>query len=554
MNKILIVLFICCSFNAQSKYWNQMFSESDELKFFFELTLLPNDRLVFIARSENLPGLFSFDIQSNQLTQIFTADTNGSLNNMIQLGDALYFLSRRNEESYFRLWKTDGTMPGTSQVSDVKFNNLGNERALSAYDNSLFGLSNDGAILEFDGEELTAHNIQSYRPLLSDMCVFGQQNFIIADLSGDTQVFRINGSITTDLTSLFPQDFIIQSFEGIDSDCYINFSEGDEDSSPLGILKISQSGEIKLFRENEGEINTLQVFQHNNQRFALINENNTNTLVKLAEDDSVIENILSLGVGRFTEYASTTSLLYLNFRNQTILRNELYTVDSELLAERIQTGTRLKLPQFKPSLDADISVDRPLNRRNADNFDINILSHNGLESTFKSSGFDHLDSITSKTTNDKYFFLRNRETGLKSVFGLVDQPKIDTLLNGIWDDPELQNQGLFIKQGNRFNGSKYILATIYTYRDEKPLWLAGVKDFTANQDSIEINLTDYRGTGFLELVEEPIQTAFGKVQIELMNCDQLQATVLHNNQTFKLNLNRIDNTTFKKYCLEQIDP
>jgi hypothetical protein len=74
-----------------------------------------------------------------------------------------------------------------------------------------------------------------------------------------------------------------------------------------------------------------------------------------------------------------------------------------------------------------------------------------------------------------------------------------------------------------------------------------------NQDAIAINLTEFRGTGFLQLVEEPIQTTFGSLEIKPTGCDELQATVLHNNETTELNLSRIDNTTYDKYCLKQID-
>lgn len=93
---------------------------------------------------------------------------------------------------------------------------------------------------------------------------------------------------------------------------------------------------------------------------------------------------------------------------------------------------------------------------------------------------------------------------------------------------------------------------MYTFRSGDPFWLAGVADFEPKQRIIDIELFNYQGTNFLELVEEPISSSFGHIQLKLVNCDSLQASIEHDNQIFEFNMSRIANTAYKPYCLDPI--
>ena len=542
MNKLFIGVLLCSSFLTHSKSWNEILTETEGVQFnpespYFESPLLINSKLIFKGFSNEQVGLWSYNVQSNQLINLIPSDENHYLNDMIQFGDSVYFLLRRpDEESFYKLWQTDGSLSGTTLVSDTKF--IPGSLVSSAFfihENTLFAEGGNGMILEFNGEEIISHDNQIYEPILKNMCVFGEQDFIIYDFYGNRSVVRVTENTATDLSDSFPAGFVVQSMVDINNECYIHFTEGFSSTAPLDILKISPSGETKLFSESESLNNIYQLFEHNNQKFAFRNnqdEANSSSLVQLTVDDVVLNFEFTLPGGAFIEFISTQSNLWINFaESQTGIYNH-YSMDDELTAQFIRSGDYLDLPSHHTSLDSEVLVYEP--EDDSGKIDLAVLKNHGEQVNYQSQGFDYIDTISSGLSNDIYFILRERDTGLQSIFALKDRPKIGKSLNGIWADPELENQGLFIKHGVRANGSNYIFATMYTYRNSNPLWLAGVEDFMPNQDAIAINLTEFRGTGFLQLVEEPIQTTFGSLEIKPTGCDELQATVLHNNETTEL--------------------
>ena len=139
------------------------------------------------------------------------------------------------------------------------------------------------------------------------------------------------------------------------------------------------------------------------------------------------------------------------------------------------------------------------------------------------------------------------------MFSLNDKPKVGPSLNGIWHDPSLKNQGLFIKQGKRNNSSNYVSVTMYTYKDGQPFWVAGNVDYFPGQASIEIDLFDFQGAEFLELINGPERNSFGSIIITPTSCDSIQLQLTQAGSVNEFNFNRINNTTYKKYCLEVVN-
>ncbi len=560
MNKVLLtfaLIIIGHLSNAQNQYWHTILSENEHLKFISSVQILDNDTIVFTASSDGVRHLYSFSIVSNQLNQINTVGTRGAPRDLVFYNNEIYFLTLIQGAGFHRLWKTDGTASGTSQVSDITFISHGsNQPSLYVHQNTLFGTGDDNAVIEFKDGILTRHSEPFFRPSINQMCVFGAQDFIVSSLSVNPMLLHVNGSIRTELTSLIPQGFRVINFEQTGNDCFINFKLRDEEYSPRGVLKVSQSGATKLFREDEFEfqVNILQIFIHKDQKYAFTRDNNITSFVQLGDDESITSTIFSDDTGAFTEYTSTANMLYLNYKNSTINQNTHYTYDSENNSlTQFQTGSNLSLPSIHTTTQSDFFVNRPASRRYLSAFQINTLNESSPLTQLESNGFGFNGIITSNYFNATYFFLTDQSSGLKSIFSLNTKPKIDTLLNGIWHDPTLENQGLFIRQGNRFNGSRYIFSTIYTYLEGKPLWLAGVADYSPDQDTITINLTDYKGGSFLEPDPQPTQSIFGTLTIEPTTCHELRALVSSESQEFELNLIRIDNTSFDKYCLQAID-
>ncbi len=555
MNKLCILLLIMGSYCVHSKSWNEVFSESNNLQFDQQAPVLINNKIIFKTNTANVPGLFSYDLETNQKSNLIPPDVDYELNDVIQLGDAVYFLIKRfTAQPYFQLWKTDGDLYNTRKVSDLEFRTGNFSPSLVVYGNTLFAQGDNGAILEIQNDQIFSHQVQMYDPYLSHMCVFKEQDFILFDVYNSNKVVRISRGVVTDMTDSFPAGFFLRSAVKINDDCYFNYTVDENRLQSKNILKISEAGQITSFRESNILNKYYSILEHNNKKYAFRDDtvDDASFIVQLAEDDLSELNEFKLTGTSPTNTISTKGLIFLQDYVYQTSRSTQYLLNGQLnLIEKTTVPWETEKPQVQRLMNSDnlvYSFEYSLNK-----FSLKEISNGDSYSELYSQGFEFINAVSSDTSDQPYFVLKNRETGIKSVFTLDNEPQIGTPLNGIWHDPELINQGLFIKQGIRQNSTSYISITMYTYQNGQPFWLAGNRDFSPGQTSLEIDLFDYRGTEFLELVEEPERNAFGSIEITPLSCDKIHLQLTHEGAVTEFDFSRINNTSYDKYCLETND-
>ena len=70
MNKLWFLLLIINPLYIQSKSWNEVFSESSYQKFDEQAPILINNKIVFKTKTEDEFGLWSYDLETNQKSNL----------------------------------------------------------------------------------------------------------------------------------------------------------------------------------------------------------------------------------------------------------------------------------------------------------------------------------------------------------------------------------------------------------------------------------------------------------------------------------------------------
>jgi hypothetical protein len=163
---------------------------------------------------------------------------------------------------------------------------------------------------------------------------------------------------------------------------------------------------------------------------------------------------------------------------------------------------------------------------------------------------DHqfLGLISNSNSADFYLKLHDDNTGKSNIYSYNDQPRLNDLINGIWHEPDIINQGLVIQKGRRQNGSEYVFTTFYTFDQGEPLWLAGVSDLLPEQQQLEITLHKYEGIQLFEYNNTPNSEVFGQLNIEMKTCNRIYATFNSEPYNLSFNLYRIDDKSFDYLC------
>jgi len=134
-------------------------------------------------------------------------------------------------------------------------------------------------------------------------------------------------------------------------------------------------------------------------------------------------------------------------------------------------------------------------------------------------------------------------------FKLDLQPAAGSAMQGPWVNTQYQNQGLSIHHGIRQDGSEYIYATLYLFRDGAPFWLAGATDVIAGQPAVDMELFEFNGANFLDS-EAPERIPFGFMNLRFTACDRMQATVRYGTSQTSLDLRRVDDRSFQDWCFD----
>jgi hypothetical protein len=222
----------------------------------------------------------------------------------------------------------------------------------------------------------------------------------------------------------------------------------------------------------------------------------------------------------------------------------------------LNTGDYKYIDGFYDSKSSYIGEDiRILSSRDYLHHELVLLdSNNEISSKVKFLGFNNY-AIKGKNKLGEFFVIANDLINQrKQIFLLTEENYISPHLDGLWNNKDWSHQGLSIQTGTRQDSSTYLFASLLTFRDGYPLWLAGVSDINPLQESVELELYEYEGSSFLSDHEEfeSLKFNFGKLKITPQTCNSihLELEMKHSKELMSLPMQRIQNKEIDAICTD----
>lgn len=551
--KSLFTLFIVfCSFYAQSKSLSQVLSNTSQFKLGTTQPVLVNDHIIFTngeqLSSEGRPQIWSYNTQNKSQVNLLNEELYPLIEPSFYVLDGYaYFLI--NSGDFGTLWRSDGTPEGTSQVSAVNY--MG---PLKQNNGFLYAINDASQIVITDGTETGIHTVENTD--LRTVCVFGINNIIH---SYSNYFVQSKDGVETDLEMILwgGFNFVREPLIIHDNACYfvgttINTGTG----ASRKFLQIDTNGNKTLLNsrlDQDGSL--LSVTTHENNLFGVLNSPSGRKLIKFNEDISGIDASSDLPKipGEYLfKMASVGDFLVPHFSiNSNTPSHKAFVFDSDL--NLVKTYPFNSNPPFYFANGYETSFENLVQINNNDTM--------GGDSHLLFEPYTTQEQILNLPLNNANFIVTNQHSpqvyvvsvapnNSSTLYAVEESPEIGLLINGSWIDPSIRNQGFNIRKGIRQNGSEYVMVTAFTFRNGQPLWLAGMAELNLPQQSIEMVLSEYAGIGLFEPNATPDSTEFGTLELMMMSCNSLSATITTTSESFTMNLVRLDDVTFTQSCVD----
>ncbi len=516
------------------------------------LVLLGN-RLLFQTAEAHGMTLWAQNTESNARVSLFEGaianfqvptEYSSEPKQLLRNEDLVFFLVGE-QHGEKQIWRTDGTKTGTFKLdSSIVYQDLVSSQGL------VFSHSVGGNIIATDGENVTEHQFRF--PNTDNVCAFGLNDLITTDFDSSnstTYIKRSKDGVLTDIP--LPGG---NAFFSLDTDevwrlgdvCYFGLFRNNITSD---VLMVSESGEVNYLSEQFNTSGMEQIFVFNNRIYARTYINDESRLVRLNQSLDGTDKVYGDSLGIYMYNAEVLND-YIVAQTTTpnispAVRGTLY-FDADLNEIPDLGGAFVPIPEYYPSGRGQIYLNNNYTNPSLIAEDVSFDS----EFVILSVSNALVENVTShEDEQDVFLMLKDKTTAKRSIVALTYVPGIGDSINGMWNDPEIKNQGLSIHTGERGDGSKYIFATVYTYQDGAPLWLAGVANIVHPQSSIEMLVGEYSNSNMFDPEATPTESVFGSLRLEMTACDQLKATLVSDTDSFVLNLSRIDNVHYSHLCL-----
>jgi hypothetical protein len=168
----------------------------------------------------------------------------------------------------------------------------------------------------------------------------------------------------------------------------------------------------------------------------------------------------------------------------------------------------------------------------------------------QTSEFLHTPSLKIKSIfgeEDNIFVIAEKKDNTANVglYKLSPTPLVTPQLTGLWFNPNWQHQGLFITIGKRADDSVYLFASISSYQDGQPFWIAGNTDIDFGKGEISLDLFEFTSSSLLTQQQSQDQTiAYGQLKLTPLDCDKLQVKITPLvGDEIDIEMSRIDNAS-----------
>jgi hypothetical protein len=535
MRQLSVLMILLVTFSVNGQYLNPIVEELKE-GVYNGSAVLTDTHLIYQAQKDGNRSLWSMDLNTKIKEEILV----GTARSIITLNNLVYF-SVQSEDSNYHLWSTDGTAENTKKTNDTVIDGL-----IYINGGHLFAQNQQMQLLQLRDQQLINLELRLSSP--NNLCAFENNDLIVLPESSEPNTYaliRISGDTISEIYNFTSESSIQPQFTYFNDTCYFSY----KDQDGLKTVILPETGEVTLYSPPSDIPAISHFFSHQNRLYVVAGNGYIfNSIYRLTPD--LTGHDATITINDFYDFSSTRTVNQLiatvvsgrEFESpstELMLDRDLNVIDTfytySVIRSSTATATMSEIILGTTSTNGSI-----IQRINADN-QVLITSIN-----------DHqfLGLISNSNSADFYLKLHDDNTGKSNIYSYNDQPRLNDLINGIWHEPDIINQGLVIQKGRRQNGSEYVFTTFYTFDQGEPLWLAGVSDLLPEQQQLEITLYQYDGPQLFQYDVTPDRTVFGRLTLEMETCDQLKATISSDDYNQSINLYRIDDTTYKHLCVD----
>jgi len=402
--------------------------------------------------------------------------------------------------------------------------------------------------------------IHSIDPLYNEeICAFSADKVVVYNMIDNTPQYRwsngseavVLGSPLGEFTGFRPQVEVVPH----NGSCYVIAPVSGSDRGG-GVYEIDDAGQISpVPTPSELGIDILQIISHQNRLYArnFISGSLEHSVYRLSEDLLTVDTTLEVGdTPLMFSIGPYLALMFHPPVSPPIISIDFVNADLSLTGGFIsdfQTTSTPFPPLFYPVSDKWLMA-RPFRVGNNDDIKSVVLSpFVDDEITLQLPESNNHKVITSKDS-DRVFLLSTDKEARSVLNEVVSTPKISSLIDGSWIEPNIKDQGLMLRTGKRQNGSEYLVATIYTYNNGEQFWLAGNIDIELNMESIELPVFTYEGLDFFEAEFDAERIPFGSLKMQLTSCQTMDMELQTPLGTQTHTLFRIDDTTATEFCVD----
>jgi hypothetical protein len=497
-------------------------------------------------------ALYSMHTETQDVVKLLDGETSNPEGDQhfFRLGNHVYFTNWTGQET--TVWQTDGTPEGTSQIYA---NGIMSGLKVS---NGLLYFSdvNTGQMVTYDGTQIVQHEVLDISFDIDDVCAFTGDNIIaigFAEGVGGPYLQSNAGNVTElDLELPITINGYELNFTSHNGSCYTHVPNS---AAGTDIWKFNADGSSELLLTLQNGI-TSGLLSHQGRLYIR----------------QINDQFLGLKISRLSADETMVDATYGDLNTQDLFITE-WTSLGESIAIRTTT------PNASPAVDTVLILSSSL----ADFPQQQVLFPTAMPRAFETqdgwilqigqilNGIKPVNQlITNPFSSDQSTLLLPEGTayqftsdpnrygvymlaydGLKTtLYQTADQPDIGPIITGGWYNPNIENQGLNIIQGTRFNGSEYVSVTGYTYKDGLPFWFAGNADIQAPQNSIDIELFEFSGIGMFEADNTPTRTSYGTINLQMNGCNELNSIITTADEAFEMPLYRADDVSFTQNCVD----
>lgn len=468
---------------------------------------------------------------------------------------SIYYINKSDGNT---LWKTDGQ--NFEQISAESFST---SKGLKVFSNHLVGALSDNTLVLIDGNGIKNLDLGGLSDnSINSICIFGENNYILdshlPDSSNhlyhvkDGQAQVIDGSVDNS------GSFLLSLVN--DNTCFYEYSIGDfQEVTTPSFIAVDDTGLVtKIETEINGENNntwTGIVEYKGSVYFYPKNKVGDNSNKFLYEYEN-----LSLSANENLVLPSSTLQVF-SSRNYLYVKKYL-----DIIVDPIPPGY----------IDKEVLVfDSNFNniyRFQSDQVSHKILSDDSgvdtivFDNEASALGFIQADetqvlqtssiSLNKVIGDSKNTFLyggdRNN-ANVSSVYVIKNKAVISQNSDGLWYAPEHQSQGLSIHTGERIDGSQYLFASYYFFKDGIPFWVVGSSELEFEK-TITINMNEYTGSSpyIPNNTGQNLQSInYGSLTLEALSCDVLSFQMtLADNSSYTLNMERLGRSQAVAYCYD----